>query len=368
MRSTATTSWALLILMALLTAPAPCHAKISHGKCGTCHTMHNSQNGLAVTTSGDVTKPLASLLRYTCIGCHTGTNDGTNTTPYVLQTTAPVYGTTGTGSATNTLAGGNFYWVAQGGGDRTGHNVLSIAAEDGTLHLTPPGGTAMAAQIRCAGVYGCHGDRDRTNETQAIHGGHHGGAAVGEWCNPALHPSEPVPYSYRLLDGIEGLEDSHWEYRPEATQHNKYYGAARSGGTIEDAVSGTISSLCAKCHGDFHNGAGKVAVTSPSFQNVWLRHPTDFDLSDAAVSNSEYTSYNHSSAPPPYSVASPVATEDTSTTVNATVTLNGSDAIVMCISCHRAHGTPYSSILRWDYKSWPNSGTNGCAVCHTAKD
>jgi predicted CXXCH cytochrome family protein len=41
------------------------------------------------------------------------------------------------------------------------------------------------------------------------------------------------------------------------------------------------------------------------------------------------------------------------------------DAIVTCISCHRAHGSPYYKLLRWDYAG---SISTGCAYCHTSKD
>ncbi|RLA81698.1 MAG: hypothetical protein DRG33_00080, partial [Deltaproteobacteria bacterium] len=40
---------------------------------------------------------------------------------------------------------------------------------------------------------------------------------------------------------------------------------------------------------------------------------------------------------------------------------------VQCLSCHRAHGSPYPDMLRWDYRNWPGGGMNGCAVCHTSK-
>ena len=47
---------------------------------------------------------------------------------------------------------------------------------------------------------------------------------------------------------------------------------------------------------------------------------------------------------------------------------SGDDAIVLCISCYRAHGTPYADMLRWDYenKCTTNSTDDecGCIVCH----
>ncbi|MCK4488054.1 MAG: hypothetical protein KAU38_15015, partial [Desulfobacterales bacterium] len=43
--------------------------------------------------------------------------------------------------------------------------------------------------------------------------------------------------------------------------------------------------------------------------------------------------------------------------------------IVMCLSCHRAHGTPNNDLLRWAYTMDAGSGTDngGCFICHTTK-
>lgn len=319
--------------------------------------MHNSQGGVSVTST-----PIKALLNNTCYGCHQGSNTATSisSTPYVFDPNGPNYGTTGTEATTDTLAGGNFYWVSQGG-DRKGHNVQGIANQDPDLGNTPPGGTALTSQLTCAGANGCHGDRSESDQYVAVSGGHHNHDA-STWKDGAS-----VSTSFRFLLGVKGLEDSQYEFRPAGdTHHNKYYGVDR---TSEADVSGTISSLCAQCHGDFHNGTGNVA--SGSFgAGVWVRHPTDFDMGRAA-SSSEYLQYNGGTGTNnPYSVAVPVGTADTTTTLNTTVTLNpaSDQAIIMCVSCHRAHGTPYDAILRWDYKNWPGGGYNGCAVCHTSKD
>ncbi len=379
-----TASRTLVLLLVGLAIPSVCQAKIRSGKCGECHTMHNSQGGVAlVTTTGAPLSgggPLPSLLLKDCVGCHTGTNNGTNKIPYVLDPISANYGSsltvngtstgyTGTGTGTetnsNTLAGGNFYWVSNY--DRVGHNVLGIAEPDQTL-TTAPGGT-MTTQLRCAGTYGCHGDRTKSDQTQAMAHGHHGGTNSSVWLNGSTSSGDtawPLTSSYRLLMGIQGLEDSNWEYHPDSSHHNVYYGVDRSSFTSE-VTTGSISSLCAKCHGTFHYGSNQVASDTT---NVWVRHPTDYDMSHAK-SSGEYIYYNGGSGTlSNYSVISPVATSDNLTAPNATVTPNGGtdDTIVMCLSCHRAHGTPYTSILRWDYKDWPGGGYNGCAVCHTTKD
>jgi len=331
------------------------YAKVT-GQCSNCHTMHNSQNGLAVSKSG----PHEELLKDTCIGCHTGTNDGTNTTPYVLSTSPPDYGVNGTGTTGNTLAGGNFYWVASSGGanDRCGHNVQGISPPDATLGLTPPGGSPLSTELTCAGTDGCHGNRAIKDQYKAIYGAHHAHVDSG-W-----QDGSTVAKSYRFLLGVQGMEDPKWEYHPDQYHHNKYYGVDRS---TEADVSGTISHFCAECHGYFHHGTGQIAPDIA--HGVWFRHPTDFDMNDVK-NGTEYQYYNGGTGVDnPYSVISPVATSDTSTNLNTVVYHQQGDAIVMCLSCHRAHGSPYPAILRWNYKAWPGpGGYNGCAICHTAKN
>ena len=76
------------------------------------------------------------------------------------------------------LAGGNYFYVITT--DNTGHNIFSTNP-DNTLDNTPPGGTTLTAQLRCAGTWGCHGHNGRQSgdiavddETRAMKGAHHG--------------------------------------------------------------------------------------------------------------------------------------------------------------------------------------------------
>lgn len=349
-----------LFLVALSTAV---QAKVK-GQCANCHTMHNSQENLPVTVGDD---PILSLLLDDCVGCHSGTNTSSSTTPYVLDTDGPLYDTTGTEAGSNTLAGGNFYWVSQGS-DRTGHNILGLADADVPLANSPPGGDDLTGQLRCAGSLGCHGDQSIDDQIVAMRKTHH-------FKDHTLwQDGGSLADSYRFLDTIQGLGDPEYEYHPTPQQHNKYFGKDRISESDDAVNEGTMSSQCARCHEYFHNGAGRLV---PAFYGsslgggVWIRHPVDFDMSRAS-SSTEYQSYNGGSgADNPYSVIAPLATADAddSTDDIDTVYTKPDDAVVMCLSCHRAHGTPYDGILRWDYKSWPGvGGYNGCAVCHTSKD
>ena len=102
-----------------------------------------------------------------------------------------------------------------------------------------------------------------------------------------------------------------------------------------------------------------AAVTGDG--NPWIRHPTDIVLPGGAT---EYAGYDLTPSGN-YSALAPVAWTDPADQSDRDT------AVVMCLSCHRPHGTVYDDILRWDYNDC-NTGTAnpgcGCFVCHTTKD
>lgn len=251
------------------------------------------------------------------------------------------------------LAAGNFKYIADNADDTKGHNVAEIDSE-GTL-TGPPGDEhstgITASNFTCAGKYGCHGDCTTTDDYPAMKGAH--------LTDDSSIDGNDTGTSFRFLKGVLGLENNDatypWQDRT-ASLHNEYKGAINTG-TESTATEpgGTISGLCAECHGNFHYSTD-VGSASP-----WLRHPTDITL----PSSGEYTSYNTDNS---YSTIAPVARVTIPGTPSNTVTPSGSDDdIVMCLSCHGAHATNYFKMMSWDYKGWP-PGTNGCNICHTSKD
>ena len=353
-------NWQLLATIALLLLPAGISFAAVSGNCSDCHTMHNRQDG-SVVAETEITE---ALLRLDCVGCHTGANNGSNTTPYIHNTMnlldgGAEYGYSGIEA--NTLAGGTFKYVINS--DTSGHNVVGIAGTDSTL-LIPPGyasGGLPAAdgstpgvadnwnntQITCAGTYGCHGSHNNDSNVNAIRGAHHRGSVGAVIPGTDTSPAA----GYRMLVGISGYEASNWEYRPTNTSHNQYKGIDSPGQTTDQS---TISYLCAECHGTFHQSNGN---NSP-----WLRHPTDFALSNTAPS-SEYREYGGIGNN--YLPATPLASSDINTVIS-TINFTSNDSIVTCISCHRAHGSPYYKAMRWGYIESNDGGL--CSNCHTTKN
>ncbi|MFZ5766519.1 MAG: cytochrome c3 family protein [Thermodesulfobacteriota bacterium] len=361
---------ALSILPSLIFA-VTASAKVS-GPCANCHTMHNSQDGGALVHSGagvgwnadgvldggtTSTTPVGSLLVADCIGCHSSTTDqtiidlgGGSRVPIVFNTTAdyPV----------NALAGGNFQKVAQGPEFHGyGHNVYGIAAHDIKLSAAP-------GNTRCSGVASsCH------NTLAAAPSGQNydRGGCRGCHYNVYHHTDNG---QYRFLNShdepqgayVTGIEHGDWEHPTTTgpTNHNMYKGydktigagQGQGGDGIVLKTSHSISSYCAGCHNAFHNNDGTGTA-------VWLRHPTDIAL----PTTGEYAQYNPVTN---YEVQSPVAWIDPANPKR-------DEAIVMCLSCHRVHGSEHADILRWDYSKMVaadagDAAGDGCFVCHTTKD
>jgi len=333
-------------VLVVLVFSSSAKGKIREGECSECHTMHNSQDGQPVATdlSGNpVEIAYERLLISSCLGCHS--SDSSTTIGQIPIANTP--SVNNLAEPTRPLAGGNFYYVALD--DASGHNVDSSNPDD-VFDFAPPGGDyptggSYTGQLRCAGTRGCHGYNGGHGESPgdsqfgALDGAHHedegpmDGTTVGR--------------SYRFLFGIVGKEDPDWEHDLDIASHNEYAGATGF------SITNTVSFFCGECHGNYH-GMAEVGTDSP-----WFRHPTDTIL---PVGAGEYSLYNS------YSLMAPVARQDPFNVPDASEVTPGND-VVMCLSCHRAHGSPHYKMMRWDYKS-PDLATalSGCGVCHTAKN
>ena len=362
--------WVALVLLTtgLFFAPVFCLAAVT-GDCSTCHTMHNSEAGqlVAFTFDGTTGDQIAdqgheNLLRTDCIGCHSNVgaetivNLGTEQVPIVFNITEPTYPPDG--SPTSTLAGGNFHWMVSN--VKTGHNVQGVGGVDGEpLMDAAPGGVPRTGN--CRNCHGGLGNLQSGCEGCHVPEHHRGGSAPNSvsaqeqgWYRflGSVHlkpsPFEPSP------EGVVGIEAPDWEQNPSPTQHNVYQGSVGLySGVLE---SGTINQKCVGCHGRFH--------TETLSMGTWIRHPVD-----VAIPNSgEFVGLTT------YEPMVPVVRRNISSAdANFSTVVLGSD-LVGCVSCHRPHGSPYPSMLRWGYRDWPGTDShtsqpayNGCAVCHTNK-
>ena len=350
----------LLFAISTLLFALPLEARVT-GSCSNCHTMHNSQGGQSVAQDfnglsfSPTDTPKKNLLIYSCLGCHSSTvntwQDNITKAPIVFNTVPPTYGSQG-------LAGGNFYWVID---DETkGHNILS---EDRQLDRAP-GDTGFFNCVTNAchqnlyapvsapaypeldgkqGCEKCHLDaKHHANDHEYLVGGLVTTADQG-W--------------YRFLSGhntgdekgVEGYEDGDWQKTCSQNDHNEYLGNESAIGYGFLILGHTTTAYCTGCHVLFHSDQGS--------QSPWLRHPS----AETLPASGEYANYTV------YNCTVPVARPSLPPSDPSQV-IPGAD-IVMCLSCHRAHASPYYKMMRWDYKSSNLSDAlSGCNVCHTSKN
>ena len=358
------------LLVAAITDTSQARVK---GQCSNCHTMHYSQHGGQLADWG-AGGPYKALTVNTCLGCHTNTDDG----DLIIEigsgagkSEVPiVYNVVGPENDTG-LAGGNFYWVAQTNGDAKGHNVFGISEADGAL-AHAPGGTTRGCAIGChktlaetqdvipdlgSGCEGCH-----------LSVAHH--ADDGDYAGGAKHVSS-APW-YRFLSahptfvgslGVEGIEHEKWNYGATSSLHNEYLGKPDVYMKFTAdfySLGNTVTAFCCGCHGVFH-----IENEKANGSGYWHRHPSDHVIPNSG----EYASaFGASGGTGTYDPDVPVARPDLSSgTPSDKVTLGAGGDIVMCLSCHRAHGSKYYKMMRWDYKGSPGGGEGGCSTCHTSK-
>jgi predicted CXXCH cytochrome family protein len=272
---------------------------------------------------------------------------------------------------TNPLAGGNFYWVGNAGfGDAYGHNVNGIATQD--LMLTKANGAPGVNPSGCADS--CHYTlADPPNAENSARGScqgchvftyHHEDNNVYRFLKGhGTGPSTPFSSERKDItintDYVKGIEDNDWE-QETAVDHNWYKGTGDRYVTEGDTLATyqTVTSFCVGCHSKFH-GWNKDNKNPPYDKSPWIRHPADLLLPNEG----EYSGYDPSDDAK-YSAEAPVGWINPSTPVR-------SEAVVMCLSCHRPHGSDQPDMLRWDYNTMIAGGTStdtGCFTCHTSKN
>ena len=341
-------------------------AKVS-GTCANCHTMHNSQGGADVNSDA-----IETLLASDCVGCHSADSgstwkDVTTGAPIVYNIAEPSF------NAAKGLAGGNFYWVAQGD-DTKGHNIFTDNPDEALS------GGAPGAYTSGCGSNSCHDNLHLpAGEGNGDLEGRYG--CKGCHLNVAHHANDGPSGEYKLVTtaaqgwyrflsghrgeggedhGVEGGEDPDWQVSATSSVHNEYLGKVVNGGWGFSGNGGgllghTTTAFCTGCHGRFHN--------KQTSDDGWIRHPSDAYLPGDA----QYGQYTV------YDPIAPVARETLPATPSPDVIANGETDMVMCLSCHRPHGSEHSDLLRWDYNKMIAGGAGdadgtGCFVCHTNKD
>lgn len=417
----------MTIISGLVFIQSPSSQAGVKGPCSNCHTMHNSQDGAFENeVDGDKINAQSFLIKGAnlsdknpCLGCHCRNADGrhfqdpTKVNPDNPDENidAPQVNVNLKITDGEMSAAGTFYYVIKDAPQkdantntredpyqkscRKGHNVIGVgdAGNDNVDELFqilgrhfPPGGTEdcvplndyndQKKQLACAGASGCHGDRKEPRPMVAIKGGHH--SSLTSRHRPGTKEGEKkIANAYRMLYGVKGLVAKNWEYGKHdeiltslnSDTVNIYQGTngtdkGLDGDKTWPGDDGSINGLCAECHGcskdttgnGFHSLAG--LNQDGKMESPWKRHPTDFVMKGAA-----YGAYPGDNGK--YSQEVPVGFA----TITESGPINESERVVLCISCHRPHGSQYDDALRWDYNDMKTNSPNGngCFRCHTDK-
>ncbi len=306
--------------------------------CAGCHTMHASQDGR--TGPGWTPGGNPWLLKYgnatdTCLRCHAARGQ--------------LAGGLGHGP------GGDFHWltrtftwttswgtVATSASHTHGHSLVSpaYALEPDPVLSVSPGGTFLADRLGCTSCHDPHG----TADFRMLYGAGRG-PAYGDGARFAF--SAPAPLARgnggTTLPGGGGEETD--------SRHTIY----KSG----------LSAWCGNCHPAMHDEGGQL-----------FTHPTGAAL--GAVIAANYNRYVSTTDPAggasEVSYAGLVPFESLDIDLGAVDPAGhtagpGAGDQVMCLSCHRAHASPFADAGRWDFgatrldrDSHPRTGDGGATA------
>ncbi|BDG09225.1 cytochrome C [Anaeromyxobacter paludicola] len=368
--------------------------------CDGCHVMHNASNGVARSTKVNPWNDAvpAFLLQgadqsSTCLICHGDTTAGGSTRPYVIVNTGPA-----TDFANmNYSPGGDFGWLLRGGNasdvqNRHGHNIVAadfvIPAD--TL-LTAPGGTLSfdATGQKVFSCSSCHDPHGRTRmQTDAT-------GTTWNWAGPTAPGSDntaitaPIYSSgsygnlpaagqaigaYRLLGGKGYAPASNpaspFTYNPPVAVAPTDYNKAETGAGLDRskevrvAYGNGMAEWCRNCHTNIHmdnylSGAlGGTGLKHPAGNNASLK-PGQFNVYNTYVSSGVFTGTGDQyTSLVPFESAKIISVTGNSGAVSdlgklanpaANNIFTATDkSNVTCLSCHRAHASGFSSMVRWN--------------------
>ncbi|MDH3190727.1 MAG: hypothetical protein OEM39_08860 [Acidimicrobiia bacterium] len=309
--------------------------------CNACHTMHNSQNGVALNGSdvdinGDpinglpVGQGYPDLLLFpnktdVCLRCHDGEGS------YHVWSADP----TVPGGEGRNKGAGDFVFLEEDNindahagasnpvlGHAAGHSVISGikgTVADPVLALSP-GGAYPGADLACSSCHDPHG-------------------------------TDAFRLTYR--DGQSTTSDSghviNWTATMTGTAINVFGGIESD--SNHNAYNSDYSAWCGECHGDFHAASANLV------------HPAGeiMDSDQVAVYNAYRGTTDCVNNPPSggapcgsgtsvdaFTYVVPFVDPDIVSTSSA----QGPDATnsrVACVSCHRAHATSAMDAGRWDF-------------------
>jgi hypothetical protein len=360
--------------------------------CDGCHVMHNASSGVAKSTTGlgasvaawsNVTNSYllqGSDQSSTCLICHSGAKTSYLSTDLQFTIADLTNTTAATGVPTNYTPGGDFGWLntsmdfTNSPSDRHGHNVAAAdfaMATDAQLRVAPGGTWSGAASGRgafaCSSCHDPHG-RFRYEDAGAgslvITGPSAPGQAILPIAESGSYGANPAAGVsavgvYRLLGGKGYAPASNSAFAfandPPVAVAPSHYNKPEAGasGSPTRVMYGTgMSEWCQNCHTNIHLDTyvtGRAGLRHPAGSDA-LFHTTQVDIYNNYVSSGNLTGVvaDAYSTLVPFEQGRGVTRAQLLTNMAATNLVASASSNVMCLSCHRAHASPFDSMLRWD--------------------
>lgn len=285
-------------------------------ECAGCHTMHNSQDGQLVdpaNPNGNAYLLNAGNASDTCLRCHAAYGQ--------------FAGGTGYG------AGGDFYWLTKtwswsahghtssSEADAHGHNIISATnniSQDATLSIAP-GGDFLSQYLSCTSCHDPHGNLN----FRLLYGSSSGPIYAGGRYDFASDAPLALGNSRRTVSGSgQETDQAHTIYK-----------------------SG-MSDWCANCHEEFHseNTTKMVHPTGTGMGSSVAAAYNAYISTDNLVGGNAASSYM---GLVPFEAVNVILDDPSTDPTNYTQGPQGTDQI-MCLTCHRAHASPFNDMTRWD--------------------
>jgi predicted CXXCH cytochrome family protein len=326
------TTLSLLLVVALSqTASAQKFHDEGALKCSGCHTIHYSEEG-ADPAGAAAGGPFKHLLKDDsttdlCLSCHDAA--GSQATFAWAGSTPPKI----MGAVTNDLPGGNFTGPAVTAGK--GHSLDTTAFAAANL-ASSPGGAFSSTGFSCADCHDPHGSNSASFEYRNL-----------------LKTVNGVTLTAAEIAGADAEEATLVTAGAAADQNADAFAAGN-----HNVYKGEMGKWCGACHSNPDNAGtgfhGTVVTDSDVGDNTdWIRHPTGTALTGPFATNYG-ANYN-----PSY----PMVTTAAGATTASNWAIVAAESKVFCLSCHAAHGTDNTDMLRWDY-SVSQAAATGCNKCH----
>jgi hypothetical protein len=359
----------MILLAALLLAVAAAGNAVAFHEggvaaCDGCHTMHNTSGGQSMTTRGGGNRYLllGTDQSSTCLICHSSSTPVDSyrvaTSPVPAHGSAPLQLTPGGDFA---YLQKSYNWVdsttglpATNIGDSHGHNIIAtdfLYFQDSRYSLAP-GGTYPSASLSCISCHDPHGGyrlMDPTSGTIA----RSGKPIMGSGSYGTLPTATEAVGSYRLLAGVGYAPASYllapFANDPPIAVAPLTYNRPENVSDTRVAYGRGMSEWCDNCHAGLQHSTypGATVGNHPSGNAAKL--PADVVATYNAYINTGNmtgaiaTAYT-SMVPFEEGIADlTLLAADTTSTAGASTGDN-----LMCLTCHRAHATAWSSMTRWN--------------------